>query len=67
MTACYMGSHALARELLKERDTFMLAMHEDRELVIESYKKVFTHANIDDTVMNLELVLRDGGNGNIKR
>ena len=62
-----MISHALARDLLKEPDTFILAMHEDRELVIESYKKVFTHANIDDTVMNLELVLRDGGNGNIKR
>lgn len=62
-----MSSHALARDLLKEPDTFILAMHEDRELVIESYKKVFTHANIDDTVINLALVLRDGGNGNIKR
>lgn len=62
-----MSSHALARDLLKEPDAFIIAMYGDEELVIEGYKKVFTHANIDDSIMNLALILRDGGNGNIKR
>lgn len=62
-----MSSHALARDLLNKPDSFITATYEDKELVIESYKKVATHANIDDSVMHLTLVLRDGGNGNIKR
>lgn len=62
-----MSSHALARDLLREPDTFLTAIHGDEELVIEGYKKVTTHANIDDSVMHLALILRDGGQGNIKR
>lgn len=62
-----MSSHALAKDLLKEPDTFLTAMYEDEELVIESYKKIATHANIDDSIMHLTLILRDGGQGNIKR
>lgn len=62
-----MSSHALARDLLREPDTFLTAIHDDEELVIEGYKKVATHANIDDSVMHLALILRDGGQGNIKR
>ena len=62
-----MSSHALARDLLKEPDAFIIAMHGDEELVVEGYKKVLRHANIDDSMMNLALILRDGGNGNIKR
>lgn len=67
ITTCYMSSHALARDLLKEPDTFLTATHGNVELVIESYKRVATHANIDDSVMHLTLNLRDGGQGNIKR
>lgn len=62
-----MSSHALARDLLKEPDTFLTVMHGDDEFVIDGYKKVSTHANIDDSVMHLALVLRNGGQGNIKR
>lgn len=62
-----MSSHALARDLLREPDTFLTAMHDDNELVINGYKKVATHANIDDSVTYLTLILRDGGQGNIKR
>lgn len=62
-----MSSHALARDLLKEPDTFLTAIHDNEELVIDGYKKVATHANIDDSVMHLTLILRDGGQGNIKR
>lgn len=66
-TSYYISSHALAKDLLKEPDTFLTAMHGDNELVIDSYKKLVTHANIDDSVIHLALVLRDGGQGNIKR
>ena len=34
--------------------------------IIEDIKRVFTHANVDDSVMHYTLNLRDGGNGNIK-
>ena len=46
-TACFMSSHALARELLSKPDSFITAMLENREYVIDSYKRVPTHANID--------------------
>ena len=62
-----MSSHALARDLLREPDTFLTATHDNEELVIDGYKKVATHANIDDSVMHLTLILRDCGQGNIKR
>lgn len=62
-----MSSHALARDLLSEPDMFLTAIHGNEELVIENYKKTATHANMDDSVMHLTLVLRDGGSGNIKR
>ena len=62
-----MSSHALARDLLKEPDTFLTAMHDNEELVIDSYKRISTHANIDDSIMYLTLILRDVGQGNIKR
>ena len=62
-----MSSHALARDLLNEPDMFLTATHGDEELVIEGYRKVATHANIDDREVYLTLDLRSGGNGNIKR
>lgn len=46
-TAYFMSSHALAKELLSKPDGFITAMLENREYVIESYKRVPTHANID--------------------
>ena len=62
-----MSSHALARDLLNKPDSFITATYENVELVIDDFKRVATHANIDDSVMHLTLNLRDGGNGNIKR
>lgn len=62
-----MSSHTLARELLSKPDGFVTAMFENREYVIESYKRVPTHANIDDSVMHWIIELRDGGQCNIKR
>ena len=66
-TACYMSSHALARDLLNKPDSFITATYGNVELVIEDFKRVATHANIDDSVMHWTLNLRDGGDGNIKR
>ena len=63
-----MSSHALARDLLKEPDTFLTATHDNEELVIDGYKKVATHANIDDSVMHWTLQLReDECKGNLLR
>ena len=64
-------SHALARELLSKPDDFITATYEDidgeKEFVIETYKRKPIHANIDDSITHLTLVLRDCGRGNIKR
>lgn len=60
-------SHALARELLSKPDGFLTATHGEEELIIESYQRKSTHANIDDYVTHWTLNLRDGGKGNIKR
>ena len=57
----------LARELLSKPDGFITVTYGDEEYIIEDIKRVFTHANIDDSVMHLTLNLRYGGNGNIKR
>ena len=57
----------LARVLLSKPDSFITATYGDEEYIIEDIKRVFTHANIDDSVMHLTLNLRYGGNGNIKR
>lgn len=61
----------LARELLNRPDDFITATYEDengeKEFVIETFKRKATHANVDDSVTHLTLVLRDCGQGNIKR
>ena len=54
-----MTSHELARYLLEEPDGFITATHGNREYVIESYKRVPTHANIDDRYMYWTLNLKD--------
>lgn len=64
---CISTSHELARELLNKSDDFITATLGDREYVIETYKRKATHANIDDGITHWTLVLRDGGQGNIKR
>ena len=60
----------LARELLSKEDDFITATYEDengeKEFVIKTYKRKVTHANIDDGITHWTLVLRDGGQGNIK-
>lgn len=65
--SCVSTSHALAKELLSKPDGFITATHDNQELVIESYQRKATHANIDDSVTHWTLNLRDGGKGNIKR
>lgn len=66
-----MRSHALADDLKLKQDDFITATYEDengeKEFVIETYKRKATHANADDGVTHWTLVLRDGGQGNIKR
>ena len=42
-------------------------MNGEEEYVVSGYKKIATHANIDDSVTHWTLILRDGGKGNIKR
>ena len=62
-----MTSHELARYLLEEPDGFITATHGNREYVIESYKRVPTHANIDDKCMYWTLNLQDGYSNNMKK
>lgn len=61
----------LADELKLRPDDFITATYEDengeKEFVIKTFKRKATHANIDDGVTHWTLVLRDGGQGNIKR
>ena len=64
---CITTSHLLARELLGKPDSFITAMIGEEEYVIQYLKRAKTHANFDDTTTHLTLVLRDGGQGNIKR
>ena len=61
-----MTSHALARELLNKPDGFITATHANGEYIIESYQRVATHANKDDTCMYWTLNLKDSCS-NIKR
>jgi hypothetical protein len=57
----------LARELLSKPDGFLLARLEDKEYVIDSLRRTFTYANVDDSVCRWVMNLRDGGDGYIKR
>ena len=52
--------------MLCKQDAFITATFGEVEFVIESIKRVATHANIDDTVTHLTLNLRECG-GNLKR
>lgn len=62
-----MTSHSLARELLSKPDGFITATLGNREYIIESIRRIATHANWDDTVTNWTLNLRDYGQGNMKK
>lgn len=66
-TDCIITSHSLATELLNKPDSFLTATIGEDEYVIEHLKRAKTHANYDDATTHLTLVLRDGGQGNIKR
>ena len=57
----------LARELLKIPDSFITATIDDREYIIEDYKRKFSIANTDDSVGYISLNLRKDCCGNIKR
>lgn len=56
----------MARELLNKPDGFITATEENREFVIESIRKVQTHANCDDRITYWTLKLNEVI-GNIKR
>lgn len=57
----------LAKELLSKPDGFITATLGEEEYIIETYKKVPTHANLDDTVFNWTFILCNNGCGNIKK
>ena len=52
---------------MSKPDGFLIASDGEREYIIENYTKTKTHANIDDYVMNWVLVLKNGGDGNVKK
>lgn len=60
-------THSLAKELLNKPDGFIFATDGEKDYVVESIKRIATHANYDDRVMNWALKLRNCGKGNIKR
>ena len=60
-----MSSHALARELLSKPDSFITAMLENREYVIDMISHKPNCA--DSLCTHLVLRCKDGGNGEIKR
>lgn len=62
-----MTTHQLAKELLNKPDGFLTATNGEEEYVINSIRRIPTHANIDDTVTYWTLNLQNGGEGNIKR
>ena len=64
-TNCIGTSHSLAKELLSKPDAFLTASFGEVDYVIESIKRVATHANSDDTVTHLALILRECG-GNLR-
>ena len=47
----------LAKELLKKSDDFITVTYNNEELIIEDFKRVPTHANIDDSVTHWTLNL----------
>lgn len=57
----------LARELLSKPDGFLIAKDNNNEYVIESFKRVFTEANVDDSVPYWALTIHKCDKGNIKR
>ena len=59
-------SHLLADELNGKPDDFITASVGDKEYIIQSVKRVPTHANIDDGVTHLALQLKEC-EGNIIR
>lgn len=64
-TNCIGTTHSLARELFSRPDTFLTATDGEEEYVVESIKRIATHANLDDTITHLSLILRKCG-GNLR-
>lgn len=60
-------THELARELINKPDGFVTATIGEQEYIINNIRRTKTHANIDDSVTNWILNLRNSENGNIKR
>ena len=65
--SCIYTSHELARELLNKPDAFITASIGEKEYVIDNTQRVWTHANVDDSISYLTLNLRDCGQGYVKR
>lgn len=64
---CIVTSHSLARQLLNKPDAFLTATDGEYEYVIENFTRKYTHANCDDQVTHLSLLLRKTEGGNIVR
>jgi hypothetical protein len=55
----YIRSHELAKDLLNRPDGFITATINGKEYVIENFRRVITHANIDDSLGYWTLNLKD--------
>ena len=59
MSLMYVTSHRLAKRLLEREDSFITLSCGDREYIIEDFRFVPTHANIDDSIMHLNINLKE--------
>ena len=60
-------THSLARELLGKPDGFLVVSNGEQEYVIDSIKRVSTHANLDDFLTYWQLRIKESEQGNIIR
>ena len=51
-------SHGLAKDLLRKGDKFLTASYGEDTYIIDGYRQVLTDANSDDSIMNIDLILR---------
>lgn len=52
-------THMLARELLDKPDGFLVVNVGGQEYIVESIRRKFTYANLDDSVMYWSINVRD--------
>lgn len=59
MSLRYITSHRLAKRLLERDDSFITLSCDDREYIIEDFSFRPTHANLDDSIMHLNINLKE--------